>query len=46
MSSRPELSDIETAYHRISGFVHQTPILTSSALDKLSSKNAGYSNQI
>ena len=41
MSSCPTLSTIKDAYHRISGYVHQTPIMTSSALAKLSSENAG-----
>ena len=41
MSSRPTLSTISDAYQRISGYVHQTPIMTSSALEKLSAENAG-----
>jgi hypothetical protein len=41
MSSRPNLNDIAEAYNRISGFIHKTPIMTSSALDQISNENAG-----
>lgn len=42
MSPQPTLSDIEAAYKRISGYVHQTPVMTSLAINKLASENAGF----
>ena len=41
MSSAPGLIEIEDAYHRIESFIHKTPVMTSSALNKISNENSG-----